>query len=99
MRHLPIYLDVKEAAIVVSGAGEVAAGKLRTLLKTSAAVSVFGVDPVASVRGWAGQGRLTLVNRPIAADDADKARLLYAANGNAEEDAREDQRCGHRKVC
>lgn len=88
MRHLPIYLDVHEAAIAVSGAGEMAAAKLRLLLKTSAVITVFGVNPLVSVREWSEQGKLKLIERPIAAGDAGHARLLYAANGSADEDAR-----------
>ena len=88
MRHYPVYLDLRGRRVVVSGAGAVAVAKLRLLLKTEAALSVHGVAPAAQVRGWAAEGRLTLVGRPIAPGDADGAALGYAANGDAAEDAR-----------
>jgi uroporphyrin-III C-methyltransferase/precorrin-2 dehydrogenase/sirohydrochlorin ferrochelatase len=40
------------------------------------------------LRGWASEGRLTLVERPIAEGDALCAALLYGANADAAEDAR-----------
>jgi uroporphyrin-III C-methyltransferase/precorrin-2 dehydrogenase/sirohydrochlorin ferrochelatase len=87
MRHFPIFLDLAGRRVVVSGAGETAVAKLRLLLKTEARITVFGEDPDLAVRGWAGEGRLTLVERPIALGDATCAVLLYGANGDARADA------------
>ncbi|WP_306119576.1 MULTISPECIES: siroheme synthase CysG [unclassified Roseitalea] len=88
MRHFPIFLNVDGRRVIVSGAGETAVAKLRLLLKTGARIAVFGAEPVAQVRRWAAEGRLTLTERPIAAGDAMCAALLYAANDDAAEDAR-----------
>lgn len=88
MRHYPVFVDLRNRTIVVSGAGPVALAKLRLLVRTEARISVYGTDPLPEVREWADEGRLTLVERPIAACDADGATLVYAANGEAEADAR-----------
>lgn len=88
MRHYPVFLDLRGRRIVVSGAGETAVAKLRLLLKTEARIVVFGATPAEEIRGWAREGRLDLVERPIAPGDAGRATLFYGANGAAEEDAR-----------
>ena len=88
MRHYPVYVDLRDRTVVVSGAGDVATAKLRLLMRTEARIEVYGADPVPQVRRWAREGRIVLVERPIAPSDAAGAELLYGANGDAEEDAR-----------
>lgn len=88
MRHYPVFLDLRDRSIVVSGAGEMAVAKLRRLMKTEARIEVYGDNPADEVRAWAKAGRLALVERPIAAGDAAGAQLLYGVNGDTEEDAR-----------
>ena len=88
MRHFPIFLDLRGRRVVVSGAGAVAVAKLRLLMKTEAALVVYGVRADPEVRAWAAEGRLTLVARPLAAGDTVGAALVYGANGDAAEDAR-----------
>lgn len=88
MRHYPVFLDLRGRRIVVSGAGETALAKLRLLMKTEARLCVYGDDPVEAIRALAAAGRVTLVERPVAAGDADGAALFYGANADAAEDAR-----------
>lgn len=88
MRHFPVFLDLRARRVVVSGAGETAVAKLRLLLKTEARLVVYGTDPVDQVRAWAAEGRIVLVERPVALGDAICAALLYGANADAAEDAR-----------
>jgi uroporphyrin-III C-methyltransferase/precorrin-2 dehydrogenase/sirohydrochlorin ferrochelatase len=88
MRHYPVFLDLRGRSIVVSGAGEVAAAKLRLLMKTEARIEVYGADPADAVRDWAREGRLALFAWPLEAADATGAALVYGANGEAAEDAR-----------
>ncbi len=88
MRHYPIFLDLKDRTVAVSGAGETAAAKLRLLLKTAAAIRVFGADPAEPVREWARRGLVELTERPIRSGDAAGARLLYCANDCSREDRR-----------
>ncbi len=88
MRFFPVFLRVADQRIVVSGGGEAAVAKLRLLLKTEAQIEVYAteVDPV--ILGWAAEGRLAVVRRPVNAVDVARARLVYGANDEALEDAR-----------
>lgn len=88
MRHFPVFLDMRDQRVVVSGAGETAVAKLRLLLKTEARIVVFGTDPDDQVTRWAAEGRIVFHDRAIAAGDAAGAVLLYGANAEAAEDAR-----------
>ncbi|PZQ46608.1 MAG: uroporphyrinogen-III C-methyltransferase [Rhodovulum sulfidophilum] len=86
MRHFPVFLDTRGQRVVVSGAGETAVAKLRLLMRTEARIAVHGADPSEEVRRWAAEGRLELVEAPLEA--IGDARLVYAANADAAEDAR-----------
>ncbi len=88
MQHFPIFLDLKGARVVLSGGGEAALAKLRLLLKTEARIDVFAPDASADIRSLAGAHRLTLTPRPLASGDAAGAALFYAADEDADEDAR-----------
>jgi len=88
MRFFPVFLRVADHRILVSGGGEAAVAKLRLLLKTEARVEVFAdeIDPL--IQGWAAEGRLSVTGRPVEPGDMAGARLVYAANDVAVEDAR-----------
>ena len=88
MRHYPVFRDLRGRRVVLSGGGEAAAAKLRLLLKTEGRIAVYAAEPCDDVRRWAAEGRLTLIERPIAEGDALCAALLYGANEDAAEDAR-----------
>ena len=63
MRHYPVFIDLRGRRVVVAGAGEVAVAKLRLLLKTEAALVVYGTDPAPELLAWAAEGRIALVAR------------------------------------
>ncbi|OUD08218.1 uroporphyrinogen-III C-methyltransferase [Marivivens niveibacter] len=88
MQHFPVFLSVAGRRIVLSGGGEAALAKLRLLLKTEANITVFAADPHADLLELAAQKRLRLVQRHFDYGDAMCARLVYAANEDALEDAR-----------
>lgn len=88
MQHFPIFLAVAGREVVVAGGGEAALAKLRLLLKTEARLRVFAADPAPDLLRLAAEGRLTLVQRALAAGDARGAALFYAASEDDEEDAR-----------
>lgn len=87
MRHFPIYLDTTGARIVVAGGGEAAVAKLRLLLKTEARIVVHAETPAEEISGWAAQGVLRIVARPLAAADLAGAALVYAAEEDVARDA------------
>lgn len=87
MRHFPIYLDLRDEVVCVVGGGELAVFKLRLLLRTEAHVVVHADDPCADILDWHRSGRLAWKARAFDHGDAARARLVYAASGNAQVDA------------
>ncbi len=87
MRHFPIFVDLKCQRVVVSGAGETAAAKLRLLLKTEALIEVYGQDACNDVRKWHQEGRLRWFAKPLPAAALFGARLVYSAHDDPETDA------------
>ena len=88
MKHFPIFMALEGRRVVVSGGGEAALAKLRLLLKTEATLIVVTSDPAPEIVAWAGEGRVTLIERAMKSGDAQGARLFYAANEDDAEDAR-----------
>lgn len=88
MDHFPIFLSTKGQRIVLSGGGDAALAKLRLLLKSQANINVFATDPAPEIVNWAAEGRLTLHRRPLDPGDILCAKLFYAADEDAAEDAR-----------
>ncbi|MFT3973001.1 MAG: siroheme synthase CysG [Amaricoccus sp.] len=88
MRHYPVFLDLRDRAVLVAGGGEIAVSKLRLLLKTEARLRVFAAAADVTIRTWAAEGRLDLVGRDIDAGDIPGAALVYGATGDDAADAR-----------
>jgi precorrin-2 dehydrogenase len=83
----PVNLIVTGRRCVVVGAGRIAARKIDALLEAGADVLVVAPVVGDEVRAWATGGRLTLAERPFAADDLDGAWLATTATGVAAVDA------------
>lgn len=88
MRHFPIFLDLTNRPVIISGAGACAIAKLRLLLKTDAQILVFGENPHNQVLLWAQAGELTHFDRKLGKDDLVNAALVYGANEDVTEDKR-----------
>lgn len=86
MQHFPVFLDMNRASVVIGGGGEIALAKLRLLLKTRAQITLCAPDFSPEIEAL--RPRVTLVRRPLLGCDLGQARLVYAATGNATEDAR-----------
>jgi len=85
MRHYPLYFDLRDEKVIVIGTGETAKAKLRLLMKTEAAIHVFGINPNQKIVEWANDGKLTHhAHMPAKADL--KARLVYCALDDEERD-------------
>ncbi|MDF1854424.1 NAD(P)-dependent oxidoreductase [Pseudooceanicola sp.] len=88
MRHFPIFVNMEQAHIVMSGGGAAALAKLRLLLKTPARISVFAEAPAPELVDLANAGRIALHRRALHPEDLVGARLAYAADEDAAHDAR-----------
>lgn len=88
MRHFPIFLKVKDKRVLVTGGGATAVAKLRLLMKSEAEIVVFAPEPEAQVAEWASNGLLSLERREIRSDDFCNTAMVYAAEDDAEKDAR-----------
>lgn len=88
MRHFPIFVNMDDTRVVLSGGGDAALAKLRLLLKTSARVEVYAPRPAPEIAAWDRDGSLTLFRRTLQPGDVDGARLVYAADEDETADAR-----------
>ncbi|MFN7002391.1 MAG: siroheme synthase CysG [Roseinatronobacter sp.] len=86
MQHYPVFLDMTQARVVIGGGGEIALAKLRLLLKTDALITLCAPEFTPEIEAHA--PRVTLIRRPLLGCDLHGARLVYAATGDAAEDAR-----------
>ena len=75
----PVNLLVTDRRCVVVGAGRIAARKIESLLEAGADVTVVAPDVGETVRAWAGEGRIRLVERPFTDADVDDAWLVITA--------------------
>ncbi|TVP72024.1 MAG: uroporphyrinogen-III C-methyltransferase [Rhodobacteraceae bacterium] len=86
MQHFPVFLDMDHARVVIGGGDEIALAKLRLLLKTRAAITLCAPEFTPEIEAL--RPRVTLVRRPLLGCDLHGARLVYAATGDADQDAR-----------
>ena len=84
MRYLPIHVDTKDARILIVGGEGAAEAKLRTLIKTEAALTVVAPEISPEIMRWAEQGVLTHLSREFQPDDLEGIRLIYAATEDDE---------------
>ncbi|MBU2981716.1 siroheme synthase CysG [Lentibacter algarum] len=85
MKHFPIFVDLNNQPVVVTGGGEAALAKLRLLLKTNADLEVYTANPEPAVERLALNGQIKLHRRTLQPADIANATLLYAADADASE--------------
>jgi precorrin-2 dehydrogenase len=84
----PVALDLNDVAVLVVGAGRVAAAKATGLSAAGAAVRVVAPTVSPAMRALLDSGRAHLAaRRKYSADDLDGARLVVTATGDAAIDA------------
>lgn len=85
MKHpsYPICLNLTGKRVLVAGAGRVATRKIERLVEAGAALHVVAVEASAPVRRLAAEGRLTLSERAVRAEDAQGALLVLCATNDA----------------
>jgi uroporphyrin-III C-methyltransferase/precorrin-2 dehydrogenase/sirohydrochlorin ferrochelatase len=87
MQHFPIFIDLDDRRVIVSGGGNAAVAKLRLLLKTNASLQVYATTPAPEIDAWAANGCLTVHSRTVTINDIIGATLVYAADETPDTDA------------
>jgi uroporphyrin-III C-methyltransferase/precorrin-2 dehydrogenase/sirohydrochlorin ferrochelatase len=88
MKHFPVFLNVDQRRIVVSGGGEAALAKVRLLLKTSARIAIYSRTVSPELINLASSANIEIFSRPIGQGDASTSVLFYAANDDEAENYR-----------
>lgn len=79
MRYYPIYLDLKDRAVLVVGGGEIAEGKTRQLLDAGARVRVVSPSLMPPLAGLAARGLIEHRPRRFVKDDLKDVYLVVCA--------------------
>jgi siroheme synthase-like protein len=79
---LPVNLLLRGKRVVVIGAGRIAARKIEPLLDLGAVVTVVAPGVGETVRAWADDGRIELIERPFAAGDLEHAWAAFTATND-----------------
>jgi len=82
-RLFPIYLKLRGRQVLVVGGGNVAEGKILSLLDTGATIRVVTLQASQRVREWAAAGLLALAERAFEIQDLDGVFLVVVATGAA----------------
>lgn len=86
MRYFPLFIDLKDAPVLVVGGGAQATAKLRSLLKTEAQITVISPSIETQIAAWQRRGRLTWLRRAFEPGDVTGQRLIVVATGDPDAD-------------
>ncbi len=89
MKHLPLFLNIKDSRGLVVGGGAIAVRKVDSLLRAGAKVRVIAPQLAAELQVLRDAGELEHLSRPFEDADLDGCRLVIAAT---------DQRDVNRRV-
>jgi uroporphyrin-III C-methyltransferase/precorrin-2 dehydrogenase/sirohydrochlorin ferrochelatase len=79
MEHLPIFLDVKKQPCLVVGGGDIAVRKVKTLVRSGAAVSLIAPALCPELQSRLEKGEFVHHARLFDAKDIEQQRLVIAA--------------------
>jgi uroporphyrin-III C-methyltransferase/precorrin-2 dehydrogenase/sirohydrochlorin ferrochelatase len=88
MNHFPAFLDLDGRRCLLVGGGEIAARKLRLLLKARAVVTVVAPQVGDEIADLAARGEVRWIRRGFAPEDVSGQAVVLAATGLAEVDER-----------
>lgn len=84
MSLFPLFLKLDGSAILVVGGGEIAEGKISSLLPTGALVHVVAPTATSAISAWAEDGKIQWHKRHFALADIDNKKLVIAATSSPE---------------
>ncbi|CAN0092140.1 unnamed protein product, partial [Phaeothamnion confervicola] len=88
MASFPIFVELGEVPPLVAGGGELAAAKVRTLLKRAARVTLCARQIVPALAEIVARGGIERLHRAPCENDIRGRPLVVSATGDADEDAR-----------
>jgi uroporphyrin-III C-methyltransferase / precorrin-2 dehydrogenase / sirohydrochlorin ferrochelatase len=88
MNYFPAFLDLKQRPCLVVGGGEIAARKLRLLLKAGADVTVVAPQINDEIADLADRGAIRVIRRGFVGGDATDRAVVIGATGIAAVDER-----------
>ena len=80
----PMFVKLEGRQCLVVGAGNVAEGKIASLIDTGARVRVVAVSALPTITEWADSGLIELLLRPFAPEDLAQAFLAVVATSSPE---------------
>src|SRR5260370_27903282 len=84
MSLFPLFLKLQGQPVLVVGGGEIAEGKIGSLLHTGASVHVVAPEATSAIRGWAQENRIEWHQRNFAHEDVKGKQLVIAATSSAD---------------
>ena len=94
----PMFVDLSATAVLVVGAGKIAARRVVTLLDFAGSVTVVAPEVCEALEGLAAAGAVALRRRGFEDTDLDGAGMVLAATGDAALDARVAALCRARAI-
>ncbi|MEC7689736.1 MAG: siroheme synthase CysG [Pseudomonadota bacterium] len=84
MRYFPLFIDTQQSHCLIVGAGEVAARKLELILKSEASVTVVAPWMCDTVKSYADNPRVTLIEREFADTDLTDQQMVFVATSETD---------------
>lgn len=84
MRYFPLFMDLHEQPVLVIGAGNVAARKIRLLRKAGARIRVVARTLNATVDSWRAEGSIEWISKQYRPGQLNGVRLVYAASDDVD---------------
>ena len=96
--YYPVYLDVKERCCVIVGGGQIAEGKIATLLECGAQIRMISPEVTDEIQDMADTGVLRLEKREYRDGDLEGAFIAIAATDDSSLNRRIAQEAEERNV-
>lgn len=98
MAYFPFFVEAQGMNCLIVGGGMVALQKVGVLLEYGAAVRVVADRVCPAIRELAGQGALSLLERPYEDRDLDGAGVVVAATSDQELNRQISEKCRARRI-
>jgi len=96
--YFPVFIDLSETAVLVVGAGPIAARRVKTLLDFAGSVTVVAPAVCPELEALAGSEALSVRRRVFAPSDLDGAGMVLAATDDSALNAEIARSCRERGI-